>query len=282
MKYAYLTDSGTGFHPNDYIEANIECLPLQLIDNGITYNDMVELSKSECINILKQEHVFTTSQPNYGITYNTILDMKTSGVEFIYAIPICNGLSGTISSIESICRELNINLKVYDCYVTAIVQDYLIRKVKEMVENNIDNNNIDDFVNKTIDSTNTILIPNDLKHLKRGGRLTPIAYNIAEILKIVPLLKINKETEGKIDVLAKVRTYQKAFDKTLEIMKKEIGEDKYLITIAHADALNKANKAMDIIKRIFPNSKVQVIELCNVVTAHTGLDCIAIQYFKLV
>lgn len=280
MKTAYITDSGTGNAPSIYTFEGIISLPLQIIDNDISYDDMENINKKECIDLLKQQHVLKTSQPIYGKIYDTIKKLKEDGIEIIFAVPICRGLSGTMSTLESVCSEFNIKLVCFDTYVTCIVQDYLIKRIKQLNENNTPLETIDEIFNNVIESTNTILIPNDLKHLKRGGRLTPLAYGIAEILKIIPILKINKSTDGKIDVLSKVRTYKNAWNKTLSIMEEEIKTEDYLITIAHVDALDKAKQCEISLKETFPNCKIQIVELCNVVAAHTGLDCIAIQYFR--
>ncbi len=282
MKNAFITDSGTGIFSEEFLKEGIISLPLQITDTDVSYNDMVDINKEKCIDLLKKEHILKTSQPITGIIYDTFMKLKDDGVENVYAVPICSGLSGTLGSIQSVCRELELNLIYFDTHVTAMVQDYLIKFIKKQVENNVELNDLTNDVNSVIDSTNTFLIPTDLKHFKRGGRLTPLAYGIAEILKIVPILVINKKTNGKIDSFAKVRSFNSAFDKVLNTMKTEINSPKFKIIVSHVDSLEKANKCKKIIEENFPENEVSVLELCNVVAAHSGLDCIAIQYFKAV
>ena len=65
---------------------------------------------------------------------------------------------------------------------------------------------------ESAESGNTLLVPDDLMHLKRGGRLTPLAATLGSMLKIKPILQLNKGTEGKVDVLDKVRTISPFYD----------------------------------------------------------------------
>ena len=156
----------------------------------------------------------------------------------------------------------------------------MIKLAKQLHEAGKSIEQIKEVLTRIIHTTNTILLPNDLQHLKRGGRLTPLAATLGGLLKIKPILKINEETSGKIDVLDKVRTMHKAMDRVIEIMKNEHVDDSYLITVAHADDESEAEVYMDKLKQAFPNATHQIIKLVSVVGVHTGRGCQAVQYFK--
>ena len=67
-----------------------------------------------------------------------------------------------------------------------------------------------EIIRPAIDESNSLILVKNLQHLKRGGRLTPMSATLAGLLKIYPVLHINKSTEGRIDVLNKVRTEKRA------------------------------------------------------------------------
>ena len=131
-----------------------------------------------------------------------------------------------------------------------------------------------------IDTTNTLILPSDMQHLKRGGRLTPLAATLAGLLKIKPILEINRRTQGRIDVKEKVRTYTRALERAVQIMKEDNIDEHYSITIAHVDAPQTAEQLAAILRRTFPKTEIQIIKLVNVVAVHTGLNTQAIQYFR--
>ena len=52
--------------------------------------------------------------------------------------------------------------------------------------------------------------------------------------------------------------------------------------IAHAGAVDAAMDLYHRFEEEFPGVDIQVTELVNPVAAHTGADCICIQYFKTI
>lgn len=279
-KIAYLCDTGTGKHPDFFKELGIFCLPLQITDDNITYQDMVELNKDDCLNLLKQKKLLKTSLPSLGVIEDLFEHLKEEGYEQIYAIPICSGLSSTINALELAANDCNIPLQCYDTHVTMVIEEYLIINLKKWLSQNIEQDVIDQRINDIIDSCNTLLLPTDMQHFKRGGRLSPAAALLAGLLKIYPILQINKHTQGKIDILDKVRTYHKTIDKVISTMHNDNVDDSYLVTVAHVDNLEQATIIEQRIKEEFPNIKTQIISLCNCVSIHAGIGCIGIQYFK--
>ena len=61
----------------------------------------------------------------------------------------------------------------------------------------------------------------DIKYLKKGGRITPMAAALASLLKIKPVLQLH---EGKIDAYAKARTFKQAKQIMVEAIKKDLSE----------------------------------------------------------
>ena len=282
MKIAYVTDSGTGKSISELAADGIISVPLQITEGSTTYQDMENYNKNDCIQDLLKEKTMSTSQPAYGVVEECFRSLKSQGAELIIAVPICNGLSGTISTMTSVAASLNMRIICVDTYVTAVVQEYLIKRIKKAYEEGKSDLEIKLICDEVIASANTILVPSDLNHLVRGGRLTPLAAMMAGFLKIVPVLRINKATGGRIDTCDKVRTYRKAMSRVIEIIKKDPIDENYSITIAHVNDVKNAMSFYHMIQEAFPKASTQVIELCNVVACHTGLGCQAIQYFKQV
>lgn len=282
MKTAFVTDSGTGKSAAQLKEDGIYSVPLQVSYDKKNFQDLEELGIDEIYELMKEGKMLSTSLPSLGKIEELFTSLKEEGYERIFAVPICTGLSGTINAMVMSAESVGIAFEYVDCHVTAIVQDYMIKLAKQLYENGKDMEEIKEVLGRIVDTTNTILLPNDLQHLKRGGRLTPLAATLGGLLKIKPILKINKETSGKIDVLDKVRTMHKAMDKVIDIMKSEGVDDTYLITVAHADDALEAEVYMNKIKEAFPGASTQIIKLVSVVGVHTGRGCQAVQYFKMI
>ena len=212
MKTAYVTDSGTGKSISELAKEGIVSVPLQISDEKNTYQDMENLSKNDMIRLLNEGHVFTTSQPSPGIIEECFQSLKEQGVNLIIAVPICNGLSGTIGTMTAIANSLGMKIICVDTYVTAVVQEYILLRIKECFDKGMSDLDVKILADQIIDSTNTLIIPENLDQLIRGGRLTPLAAKLGKLLKIAPVLQINKRTSGRIDTLQKVRTFRKALE----------------------------------------------------------------------
>ena len=221
-----------------------------------------------------------TSLPALGRIQECFEQLKAEGVELIFAVPICSGLSGTISAMQTAADQIGLPIITIDTHVTAVVQEYLIRTAKQMAEAGASMEEIQAACQQVIDTTNTLILPSDMQHLKRGGRLTPLAATLAGLLKIKPILEINQHTQGRIDVKEKVRTYTRALERAVQIMKEDNIDEHYSITIAHVDAPQTAEQLAAILRRTFPKTEIQIIKLVNVVAVHTGLNTQAIQYFR--
>ena len=280
MKVAFVTDSGTGKSIHEYAEQGIISLPLQISVADKTYQDMETLNRNDCIRLMKEEKVLITSQPSAGIIEECFESLKDQGVELIIAVPICNGLSGTISTMTAIANSLDIKIICIDTYVTAVVQDYLITNIKKWYDEGKSHLEIQILVEKIINSTNTLLIPETLDQFIRGGRMTPLAAKLGQLLKIIPVLQINKKTAGKVDTLTKVRTFRKALSTAVDEIAKDNPGENTLITIAHVANISEAMNLFHTMTERFPEATIQVIELPNAIAVHTGIGCIAIQYFQ--
>lgn len=280
MKTAFVTDSGTGETIEQLSKDGVYSVPLQVSYDHLNFNDALDITIDEVYEKMREGKILSTSLPSLGKIEELFSSLKNQGYERIFAVPICSGLSGTINAMEMTAKELGLMFEYVDCHVTAVVQGYLIRLAKRLYEEGKSMEMIKEACAKVIHTTDTLLLPDDLMHLKRGGRLTPLAATLGGLLKIKPVLAINEQTKGKIDVAGKVRTMTRAMDTVIERMKQAGVDAGFSITVAHADAPEQAEVYKKKIEAAIQGAQVNVIKLVSVVGVHTGRGCQALQYFK--
>ena len=283
MKIAFVTDSGTGKSIEELAREGIISVPLQISDENMTYQDMENLSKNDLIRLLNEGHVFTTSQPSVGVIEECFESLKEQGTDLIVAVPICNGLSGTISTMTAVANSLDMKIITVDTYVTAVVQEYILLRIKEEMEKGTPDLEISLLTDRIISSTNTLVIPKTLDQLIKGGRMTPLAAKLGKLLRISPVLQINKSTGGRIDTMDKVRTFRKALEKALDEMDHagvNDGHDDWYVYIAHVNNITDSEALYHRMEERFPKAHIEIIQLCSPVACHTGLGSICIQWFR--
>ncbi|MCF0105889.1 MAG: DegV family protein [Holdemanella sp.] len=280
MKVAFVTDTGTGQTPDYWKEKGIYCLPLQLGCDQETYDEYVDISYEDVIKKMHQKKMMKTSLPKVGLIQDCFEQLKEEGYDTIFAVPICSGLSSTLSTMEMIANQLEMQFIGVDCHVTAVVESHCVELAKQMYEAGFSMEEIQKKMDSVIESADTILLCDDLDHMCRGGRLTPMAAALGGLLKIKPVLHVNKRTQGRVDVFDKVRTMKKAQGVVINHILEEGVNNDYTIIIAHVDAYEGAIEYRDRIKNSIPDAEYEIIDLVSAVGIHTGLGCLALQVFK--
>lgn len=279
MKLAFVTDSGTGFSKEFWQEKGIYSLPLQITVGSESFDEFETIPYEKVISNLHDQTLMKTSLPSLGKIEDLFEQLKKDGYEGVFAVPICKGLSGTLDAMESAASQVGLAFYGFDCYSTAVIEAHCILSAKKMYDEGKSIEEIMETLEQMAGSCDTILLCDDLQHMKRGGRLTATAAALGGLLKIKPILHLNKETDGRVDVLYKVRTMSRAQDRVIERMK-DIGvQDNYGFIVAHVDSLESAQAYARKIKQAFPNATIRIIDLVSAVGIHTGLNCLAVQVF---
>ena len=279
MKVAFVTDSGTGKNIDEWEEEGIFSLPLQIEVEHDSFEEGETILISDVVRNLHNQKSMKTSLPKLGLIEDVFENIKNQGYDLIFAIPICQGLSSTFMTMEMAAHTVGIDFMGVDCYSTAVLQADMIRTAKKLYEEGIEIHQVQEKVQKMADSAHTLLLCDDLQHMKRGGRLTPMAAALGGLLKIKPILYLNRSTSGRVDVLDKVRTMKKAQNQVIEYLLEKQVTKEYTIVLAHVDALKEAKEYAMRIEEKIEGCHVQIIDLVSAVSIHTGLGCLAVQVF---
>lgn len=281
MKVAVVTDSGSNIYAQKIEMEGLFKLPLQISDGDKTYLEGEEIDSKSVYDLIHEGKLLKTSLPPLGRIEELFEQLKKEGYELIFGVPICSGLSGTINAMRTAATNVGINFDYIDCYSTASNELYLATMARKMFDKGMDKEEIKKKLLASAEDSVTYIIPNDLNHLARGGRLTPVAAALGGLLKIKPILKVAKDTEGKIDAYSKVRTMSKAQDIVIETLKDVHHVDENcLICIADVDDKEGSAKYYEKMRDAFPNTEIFCVDLISTVGVHTGIGCLGIQYIR--
>ena len=278
-KLAFVTDSGSGFSAEYWAGKGIFSVPLQLDIDGTAAQDYENVQPSDIVENLKKQVPMKTSLPSLGAIEDLFENLKSQGYEGVFAVPICQGLSGTLNAMELAARNQDLDFTGFDTGTTAVQQAFCIMQAKRMYEEGKDIPEILAFLDKVCSNADTILLVDDLQHMKRGGRLTPGAALLGGLLKIKSVLHVNRETGGRVDVLEKVRTMSKAQGYVIDRLKSLGAGTGWDVTIAHVGVPQPAEEYAQKIRDALPGITTRIIDLVSAVAVHTGLGCLAVQAF---
>lgn len=282
MKIGVVTDSGSGLTKKEANEKGLFFLPLQIVDESKTYLDGIDIDVNTIFSMIKDGKMLKTSLPPLGYMEEMFTQMKKDGYEHIVCISLTAGLSSTMQSIMIAAEEAKIPISCVECYSTCYIQQYLALAAKQMVDEGVELEVILARLQECITHSNTLIIPDDLQHLKRGGRLTPVAAALGGMLKIKPILQLNVESQGKIDTFAKVRTMSKALQNAVDSFEEAGIDENYILVVLHTDAPETAQQLKEIYFSKYPHQETVFGFIGPVISVHTGIGCVGLQYIRKV
>lgn len=278
MKVRVLTDSGGSLSKEQAQALDIDYLPLQVSVEDKTYLDGIDLTTEQLYDALESGAMPSTSLPPLGLVEDLADEYEENGVTDVVLITLSNGLSSTNPTVTTALRNHGINVHTLDLYSTLGIEWYAAQAAAQLAAAGVAPEEIVNRLEKAIEGSRGFLIPEDLDHLAKGGRLTPMAAKLGGLLKIRPILEVSKDTEGKVDVWDKVRTTNKAIRKAADHIREQLDPDQDYVFFV-LDSRNPEGREMAK-EALSEGRDIQIIEqpFCAVIASHTGMGAVGMQY----
>lgn len=117
----------------------------------------------------------------------------------------------------------------------------------------------------------------DLKFLKRGGRITATTAVLGSMLQIKPLLHVDQE--GKLTAVGKARGRHAALKALVDRMEKTVtDEGRETVFISHGDCRGDADKVAEMVRERFGTRDIRINYIGPVIGAHSGPGTLALFY----
>lgn len=280
-KFDLLVDSCCDL-PFDYLkENNIELVSMIINLNYKEYVD--DLGKTFDYNWfmdqLKLGEMPSTSQINIGAYSEVFKKYINSEVPLLY-VAFSSELSGSQRNAYSALRLLeeeneSVNVKIIDSKAASLGEGLL---VKEMIKQRADGKTIDEAINwleNNINRVHSWVTVNDLNHLERGGRISKTSAAIGSLVKIKPIINVDKN--GKLVNVGKTRGRNKSLEKIVSETKRTIeNSEEQTLLVAYAGDLEAAEHVKELIEKNIPVKGIELLPMGPTIASHTGYGAIAI------
>lgn len=280
MAIKIVTDSSCDLGINFIEENNIELIQLLLnLDGEIIKDDLGKsLGYREFYEKLRAGSMPSTSQINIYTFEEKFKELLDKGYEILY-IGLSSALSGTFNSANMARNNIleenpNAKIAIVDSISVSMGLGMLIKKACKMIE---EGKMLEDIVQWIEENKNKVIhaiLVDDLKHLKRGGRLSASSAAVGSILNIKPLLKLNNS--GAVEVSEKIKGKKKGLKHLASIVKENaINIENEILYIMHGDVLEEAQYLKGIILQELNFKDVKVEYIGTVIGTHGGPGTIA-------
>jgi DegV family protein with EDD domain len=279
MKVAVVTDSACGMSHLNIKMDGLYMIPLQITDGETNFLEGVTITNDQCYQMMFMGNHMKSSQPSFGYIEEVFTQLKEE-YDHIYAIPLGKGLSSTLNTMELVAREVNVPFTGLDCYSMANNELVCAVTARQLFDQGKSIEEVDRIIRDMAEHSITLIMAEDLKLFAKNGRTTALAATIGGFLNVKPVLVIRKETEGRIDILEKLRTIHKAFHFMVEEFERFGVDDDYEFCIGHAWSKENAELLETMIRERFPNNKLYVTDLICSGGVNAGLGCVATQAIR--
>lgn len=273
-----VADSSSLYSKSEGSEKGVIVAPLIVSINGHTYKEFEDIRTEEFIDIINKGHIPSSSQPSIG----EVLDIYDQYPDDeIINISMADGLSGTYNS-ACVAKGMASNperIEVINSKTLCGPHKYLVNLAIELVKQGKTKKEIVDEINKTLEDTQSYLIPHDFDFLVRGGRISSLIGKIGSAIKLVPVMKLAENKQSLVKFTTK-RTFKKAIAKIVEEMIEYGVDSNCKIYISHACIENLVEEAKNIILNNIENADIEINLLSPAFTTQGGPGCVAIQYIR--
>lgn len=286
-KVAIITDSNSGITQAQATELGIYVLPMPFTMKGQEFYEDISLTQAQFYEKLEGETEIATSQPSPEAV-TSLWDKVLKDYDEIVHIPMSSGLSGSCQTAMLLAEDYDGRVKVVNNQRISVTQRQSALDAKALAEAGKTAAEIEQILMDTKMDSDIYIMVDTLKYLKKGGRVTPAAAAIGEILRIKPVLQIHGE---KLDAFAKARNIKAAKTLMVNAVKKNIQENlgeipaadaknAPWIAMAHTQNEEEAKLWREELQEEFPGYEIHIDPLSLSIACHIGPGALALTWTK--
>lgn len=213
-KVAIVTDS-SAMTKEEADRLGVFLLPMPFSIDGVDYLEGVDLSREYFYEKLGSDAQVFTSQPTAGSVMDLWDEVLKEYDELVH-IPISSGLSGSYGNACIYAEDYDGKVEVADAKRVSVPLRATVEDAVVLRDKGLSAREIRELLEKEKENSIVFIAVDNLERLKKGGRITPMAAAIGNVLKIRPILKYYGDS---LDAFAKVRSMKKAKQTIIKALK---------------------------------------------------------------
>lgn len=257
---------------------NIGVAPLNIMINGTTYRDKIDITPDEFYKLLPTlEEIPTTSMPSPEEYLKIIYKAIEDGYNEILCICMSSGTSGAYQSAvlaKNYFFESNpdsdVKIHVVDSLSMSHGSGWLIIKSAKLLEAGYSFDELIEFNETYKARVKHFLCVDDLNNLIKSGRLTNASAFIGKLLRVKPIMSMRK---GKGAIVAKERGRNRVLKLYVDEFVRRVNEEiTDFIIVGYTSDINIAKDLVEKIKTETDfKDEIYIMQMGVAVGTHVGL-----------
>lgn len=282
-----MTDSTCDLSDEIISKYNISVAPLNIIINGLTYKDKMDITPDEFFEMLPGlDSLPSTSMPSPDEYLKIIDNAIEDGFTEILCICMSSGTSGSYQSAV-LAKELfvennpesGVRIYVVDSLSMSHGSGWLIMKTAMLLEEGYSFDELILFNETYKTRVKHFLCVDDLDNLIKSGRLSNASAFIGKLLKVKPIMSMKK---GKGAIIAKERGRNRVLKFYVdEFVNRVDNELTNFIIVGYTSVINMAHSLVDKIKADTDfNGDIYIMQMGVSVGTHVGLGGLSLFFME--
>ncbi len=280
MSFTIMTDTSANL-PEAYLEEHsIPCIAYSFLIDGVEPEKFVFDGK-RFYDDMRAGTLVTTSQippQRYADFFRPELE---AGRDVLF-VGMSSGISGSFQNANLAAEELRAEfperrLRLVDALGASLGEGLLVMDAVRWRAAGVGVDAAADRLLGRRYGICQVFTVDDLRYLKRGGRLSNLAAAVGTVLQIKPLLK--GDNEGKIVCFEKVRGRRRAIEAMAEKFRQYADPGPLTVGIAHADCRADTDALVDMLRAIRSDLEIVSVVYEPVTGSHVGPGTLAL-FFK--
>ena len=273
-----VSDTSTLYSSAQAVEAGFNVSPLSVTIGGESFREFDEIHPADFVAKIKEGNLPTSSQPAIG----EVVELYEKYPEDeILNISMAAGLSGTYDSAVAAVQacEAEDRITVINSRTLCGPHRHMVERAVAWAREGLGRFEIKEKLEELMKSEKSFLIPADFAYLRRGGRLSPLVSYVGQTISLAPVMTLTEDAR-QLTVAGVRRGFMNAVKYAAGALEK-LGVGKgWKVYVTHAHALDKAEKARDLLQEMFPQAQFEIYLLSPAFITQGGPGCVAIQAIR--
>jgi DegV family protein with EDD domain len=272
-----VTDSTAYLPPQAADELGITVVPLQVIVDGRSFAEGVEIDGDQIAAALRADQTVSTSRPSPQAFAEVYGRLRDEGAEAIVSVHLSGDISGTVDAARLAASETasaGLTIDVVDSRSLGMGMGFGVMTAARLAAAGGSSAELVRAAAHRSLNTSIYMYVDTLEYLRKGGRIGAAQAWLGSALTIKPVLYL---VDGRLEPLERVRTTARAITRLVEVAAEDARDTEVQVAVHHLAAPERAAEVARRLSEILPSiGEVLVSEVGAVVGAHVGPGAVGV------
>jgi DegV family protein with EDD domain len=257
----------------------LEVVPQVIIFGQESYLEDVEITYDEFVRRLRSSSQLPKTAAPPPQEFVKAYERQLAHAETLISIHPTSDASGTVRSAIT-TKEADFpraDIRIIDTRTIGGALGSLVRMAVQWAESGVSADEIEARIRALVPRSRTYFLIRTLEYLQKGGRIGGAAALMGSVLQIKPILEVR---EGRVEVLEKVRTQQRARERLLELITEQCPHSPEAYPcVMHADVLADARRLAADLQAALGFRDIPIVNVGSAITTHGGPGVLGVGFF---